>query len=250
MKPPIVTPNEIAEVLKERGGSIAERIKLLASIIDFELIKGDSNFVTSDRIMSLTGFKTKYDLAIALHEFAHFVLRHFDTVGNFVQQECEADIFADAVIDILYKNGGYLFGGTLQENETYHGKLNKKQLFDFCEIYGIKKPDIDATIRLNNFFTKIKPCQENQKSLFSAMFLKLLKILVFSLILKKLFTFYSHFLKNGMIFKTTKEKKAVVREIATHGGIAAWVRTFHFRYLQKKMQLNSRGMKSSIPYFP
>jgi hypothetical protein len=147
----IVTPAVIARIVQSTKKGISYRVKLLYEICGITLVrKGENYFSPAEMEISLVSLRTKFDFAIAMHELAHFLFCH--STINTVQQECEADLFADAVCDLIYKNGGYLFGSRLVADEVYSGELDEGKLFDFCEKYGIKKPDIASTAAEVAFF--------------------------------------------------------------------------------------------------
>jgi hypothetical protein len=147
----IVTPNQIAEIARLTKGSISTKVRTLYNACGITFVRNNENYFSPTHMeISLKSLVTKYDFAIAMHELAHFLLCHTDF--NTVQQECEADLFADAVCDLIYNNGGYLFGSTLWADEHYKGVLDEAKLIKFCEKYGIEKPDTQKTIEERVFF--------------------------------------------------------------------------------------------------
>ena len=129
----VITPSYVASLIKK--GCISRKITTMCKHFNITLIKGKSNYYSkAHNTISLIGFRSKYDLAVALHELCHYLRGHTE---NTVQNECEADLFSDAVCEILYKNGGYLFGDTLKADDNYTGELDTKALYDFAKSLNI-----------------------------------------------------------------------------------------------------------------
>jgi hypothetical protein len=98
------------------------------------------------RKISVRELKTKRQLNIALHELAHFVLSHSD---NTVQNECEADLFADDIMERIYGYGkSYLFGR--KPNGTYIGTLDIELLKKYAKQNELLV-DIDESLMLHDF---------------------------------------------------------------------------------------------------
>ena len=130
---------------KQMKGSVAAKANAAARAVGLQIEVGhDENFLKGD-VVHLVALRTKRDLNIALHEVAHAVLGHTE---NTVQAECEADLFADAVMMEVYGDC-YLLGRITQATADYSGNLDVEELEAFAIEQGIS---IDVREELANNF--------------------------------------------------------------------------------------------------
>jgi hypothetical protein len=138
----MIKPETLAAAMK--SGTIARKMAAACNLAGVEFCV-DSNLrvagVASGRQITVKRMSRKIDLAIGLHEILHCLEDH---QGNTVQNECAADLFADAVMDLLYGDT-WLFGRTLESNDVYSGRLDVDELKAFASRYDIGF-DIDALI--------------------------------------------------------------------------------------------------------
>ena len=126
-------------------GSVAAKGNAAARALGLEIEVGHSENFLQGGVVHLVALRTKRDLNIALHEIAHAVLGHSE---NTVQNECEADLFADAVMLELYGDC-YLLGRITQATADYSGNLDVEALEAFASEQGIS---INVREELENNF--------------------------------------------------------------------------------------------------
>ena len=126
-----MTPRDLARQMMK--GSVSAKAAAAGAACGLVIETGHPAAHLTGGLVALVTLRTRRDLNIALHEMAHAVLGHS---ANTVQNECEADLYADEVMLSIYGDC-YLFGRILEENEHYSGMLDVEALEAFAIEQGI-----------------------------------------------------------------------------------------------------------------